>query len=445
VSGEAKATRPYLAQYGEMSKSAPAATPWLGRIREAAVARFAELGFPTTRQEEWKYTSVEPIARTAFARATAGAGGWKAAEVDRLLAGGRPAVLAVFVNGRYAAELSSPQAGAAGVRVGSLRQFLAQDAERLEAHLARHAAVEQNPFAALNTAFIEDGAYVEIPPRQEFEEPIHLLFLADAGVGPIVAHPRVLVVAGQSSQATVIETYAGRERTAYFTNSVTEVIAGPDSRLDHYRVQREGEEALHVATQQFHIGRDAALSTHSIALGGALVRNDVNAVLDGEGASCTLNGLFLARRTQHVDNQTRIEHARPHGSSRELYKGILAGRARGAFNGRIVVRPDAQKTDAKQTNKNILLSSEALMDSNPQLEIYADDVKCTHGSTTGQVDEEAVFYLRSRGVDRASARSLLVYAFAGDIIDRVKVEPLRRRLDAELHEWLPAAALGEAA
>jgi Fe-S cluster assembly protein SufD len=446
ASGVDERTRPYVAQYGELAGRAAAAAPWLGRIREAALARFTELGFPTPRQEEWKYTSVEPIARTSFARAPEGSGSWTAADVERLLAEERPALLAVFVNGRFVAGLSRATPGVAGARVGSLREMLERDPGRLEEHLARYASFERHPFAALNTAFIEDGAYVEIPPRQVIAEPIHLLFLADGGPAPTVSHPRVLVVAGQSSQATIVETYAGGDRAAYFTNSVSEVIAGPDSRLDHYRLQREGAEAFHVAVQQFYIGRDADLSTHSIALGGALVRNNVHAVLDGEGANCTLNGLFLRRDAQHIDNQTRIEHVRPHGSSRELYKGILAGRARGAFNGRIVVRPGAQKTDAKQTNKNILLSSEALMDSNPQLEIYADDVKCTHGSTTGQVDEEAVFYLRSRGIDWASARAVLVYAFAGDIIQRVRVEPLRRRLDADLHAWLPAAvALGEAA
>jgi Fe-S cluster assembly protein SufD len=303
----------------------------------------------------------------------------------------------------------------------------------VEKHLAQYADVSKEVFAALNTAFLSDGAFVYLPKGTVLENPIHLLFVSTGESSrPSVSHPRTLVVAEASSQAQIIESYAGFGPGVYFTNAITEVVAGEDATIDHYKLQREGLDAFHIGTVQLQLERSANISTQSISLGGALVRNHVNAVLNGEGAEATLNGFYLVNGTQHVDNHTSIDHAKPHCTSHELYKGILDGRARGVFNGRIIVRPDAQKTDSKQTNKNLILSEEALVNTNPQLEIYADDVKCTHGATIGQLDSDALFYLRSRGIDLVSAKHLLTYAFAGDFIHRLKIEPLRTELEKTL-------------
>jgi Fe-S cluster assembly protein SufD len=265
------------------------------------------------------------------------------------------------------------------------------------------------------------------------DAPIYLTFVSMAGSEPAVSHPRNLIVAGPSSQATIIETYLGGGDQAYFTNAVTELAAGDNTAIDHYKLQIEGEHAFHVATLQVQMGRDAGFSSHSLSFGGALVRNDVNAVLS-EGSECTLNGLYLAGGEQHIDNHTSIDHAKPHGASHELYKGILDGKSSAVFNGKILVRKDAQKTDAKQTNK--VLSEEAVINTKPELQIHADDVRCTHGATIGQLDAEGIFYLQSRGIGLADARNLLITAFARDIVDRIKVAPLREQLEQILLEKL---------
>ena len=284
---------------------------------------------------------------------------------------------------------------------------------------------------------MEDGAFVYIPKAKVLEEPIHLLFVSTARGKPTVSYPRNLIIVGYSSQATIVESYVGLENDLYFTNVVTEIVGGENALIAHYKLQWESKEAFHIATVEAHLDRSSNFSSHSIDLGGALVRNDVNAVLDGEGIDCTLDGLYIVTGQQHVDNHTRIDHVKPHCISRELYKGVLDGKARGVFNGKIYVHKLAQKTDAKQTNKNLLLSEDAVIDTKPQLEIFADDVKCTHGSTVGQLDQDAIFYLRSRGLGREAARGLLTYAFAGEMISRIRVEPIRRKLSEILLTGLP--------
>jgi Fe-S cluster assembly protein SufD len=302
----------------------------------------------------------------------------------------------------------------------------------MEPHLARHANLENQPFVALNTAFLADGAFVFLPRNAVVEEPIHLLFVSTGAAAPTVSHPRALLVAGENSRATIVESYSGQNDGIYFTNAVTEAVLGENAVIDHYKLNRESEQAYHLATMQVQLERSANFSSHSVTLGGGIVRNDVNAYLGGEGITCTLNGVYLANGRRLVDNHTTIDHAMPHCESHEFYKGILDDRAHGVFNGKIYVRQDAQKTDAKQTNQTLLLSKEATINTKPQLEIFADDVKCTHGATVGQLSEEAVFYLRSRGIGAAEARALLIYAFASDIVSRIKVEPLREQLDAVL-------------
>ena len=437
----AQETDLYRADFEALAARRASAEPgWLARRREEAMGRFEKRGFPTTRDEEWRFTSVAPIARTAFRRAVPGPGvRGRAADVAALsldhVFDGRQIV---FVDGRHAPGLSSIEAED-GLEIRSLADVLARQPDRLEPHLGRLAGGRSSSFADLNAAFVEDGAFVSIPPGLVTDRPIHLVFLSSgAGIpDPVVSHPRTLVLAGRASQATIVESYAGVPGAAYFTNAVTEIAVEDGAVVDHYKLQRESEAAFHVATTAVVQARSSRFSSHSFALGAGLARNDVRQLFAGEGGECVLNGLFAVAGDQHTDSHTFIDHAHPHCTSRELYRGILDGRARGVFVGRILVREGAQKTDAHRTNKNLLLSQEALVDSVPQLEILASDVKCKHGSTTGQLDPSALFYLRSRGIPEAAARGMLVSAFAGDVTGRVRVPALRAGLERHLRERLP--------
>ena len=341
-----------------------------------------------------------------------------------------------MVNGCFAPQLSSCGALPAGVEAGGLSEAIDRDPTLVERYLTRLAPYEDQPFTALNTAFLRDGAFLQIAANAVIEQPIHLLFVATAHQKATVHHPRVLIVAGENSQARIVESYAGLRDAPYFTNAVTEIVAGPNAVIDHYKLLRESLQAFHIASMHISLGRSSSFSSHSITLGGALVRNDVNALLNGEGIDCTLNGLYVVNGRRLIDNHTMVDHAKPHCSSHELYKGILDDNAQAVFNGKIVVQPDAQKTDAKQTNKALLLSEHAQINTTPQLEIFADDVRCTHGATVGQLDHEAMFYLRSRGLSQARARNVLIHAFASDILDRIKIAPIRAHLDRVLLEQL---------
>jgi len=401
----------------EFTAQEPGAS-WVQPLRDAAFHRFAELGFPTSKNEEWRFTSVAPIARGVFRAAPP-------VELDvDAVAPFATGIRLVFVNGVL---MGRPSSLPKGVHVGPVN-------ENAQTHLGKYAPFDQNAFVALNTALLNTGAYVQVARGTVFEEPIHLIYLT-VGSEPVMhlphTQPRSLLVVGANAQCTVVETYLGTQH--YFTNAVTEIVAGEGAVVDHYKVQLEAPGAFHIATMQANLGRSANFSSHSIALGGALVRNDANATLS-EGAEATINGLYVVTGKQHIDNHTEIDHAKPHGTSHELYKGILDDRATAVFNGRIIVRKDAQKTDSKQTNKNLVLSDEAVINTKPELQIFADDVRCTHGATIGQLDEEAMFYLRSRGVGRDQARNLLTYAFAQDILDRIKVAPVRDRLEKVLFD-----------
>jgi Fe-S cluster assembly protein SufD len=423
----------YLADFERLEPNGAAGEPsWVRDIRRLAIARFAELGFPTPRHEEWKYTSVAPIARVPFMVTEGDPDGSGVEALVRATVPQAARARLVFVNGRYSAEFSTLRSHPGGLTAESLGAALDGDAGSLEPHLARYAGYREHPFVALNTAFVKDGAFVLVPKGAVVEEPIYLVFLSTSGGQPRVSHPRTLVVLEDGSQATVVEMHVGAAAQVYFTNAVTEIAAGQNAVLRYYKVQQESLGAFHVATIQAYLARSSGFSSVSFDLGGALVRNDVNAVLDGEGVDCSLDGLYAAAAQQHVDNHTRIDHVKPNCSSRELYKGILDGKSRGVFNGKIFVHRNAVKTDAKQANKNLLLSEDAVINTKPQLEIYADDVRCTHGSTIGQLDQDAVFYLRSRGIDLATARDLLTYAFASEMIHRVTVEPVRAQLEGLL-------------
>ncbi|HXF95664.1 MAG TPA: Fe-S cluster assembly protein SufD [Gemmatimonadales bacterium] len=422
---------PYLAAYRAFAANGASRAPaWLRELHEAGITRFGELGFPSTKQEEWRFTSVAPLAETPFELARpAPAAVPELRDIEPFLLGEAAPHRLVFVNGRFSERLSRLEGFPAGVRVASLAAALAHEPELVRAHLGRYAGYADHPFRALNTAFIADGALVYVPRGLALEEPVQVLYLAVPEAGPFVVHPRNLVVVEPGGRVAVVETYASAGEGVYWTNAVTEIAVGDGARADCYRVQRESERAYHVATTHAHQGRDSTVNLHVVAFGGALARHDLRLVLDGENGFGILNGLYLLRGRQHVDHHTVIDHARPHCESHEYFNGVLDGAARGVFNGRIIVRPGAQRTDSKQTNHNLLLSGEAHADSQPQLEIYADDVKCTHGSTTGPLDERQLFYVKSRGLDPAEARRLLTYGFAAEILARMEVAPLRRQLD----------------
>ena len=424
----------YIAEAERLAADRARSDPaWLTRVRRDALERFDRLGFPTTRDEEWRFTSVAPIATEGFVLGHNGASGVTASDLLPFEWPGHTATMLVFVNGRSLPAGSSPR----GAQVLALTRAVSEGVPELESHLTRVAAAARHAFTALNTAFLADGAFIHVPDNTVVEAPIHLLFLSVGEGAKTMAHPRVLVAVGKNSQATVVESYRALGADRYFTNAVTEIAAGNNATVHHYKVQDESPAAFHVGGMYLRAARDATLSCHSIALGGALVRNEVNVVLDGEGCVCTLNGVYLSDRARLVDNHTTIDHAKPHCASREVYKGILADRARAVFNGKIIVRPDAQKTDAKQTSKALLLSEDAQINTKPQLEIFANDVKCTHGAAVGQMDDEAIFYLRARGLDERQARRMLVRAFAGDILNRVRIAPLRERIEEALVAQLP--------
>ncbi|MHC4710411.1 MAG: Fe-S cluster assembly protein SufD [Planctomycetota bacterium] len=429
----------YAADFERFIHSPGGAT--LEATRRAAFERFTTLGFPTTKHEEWRFTNVTPIAKTAFAQAGPDGPAVRASDLDRVEPVPRDWTRFVFINGHHADELSVRRGLPEAVTAGGLAGAMAGGSRAAERHLTRHASYEAHPFTALNTAFMADGALIHVPAGTILTHPIDLLFVSTGGPDPLVAHPRNLIVVEPGSQVTIIERYAGLGGGPSLTNAVTEVVAGENAVIDYYKVGREATQAYHIGAMHIHQARNSTVSCHTVTIGGALVRNDITTVLDGEGGHCTLNGLYLVSGRQHVDNHLRVEHAKPHCDSREYFKGILNDQARAVFTGRIVVRKDAQKTDAKQTNMNLLLSEDAQVDTKPQLEILADDVKCTHGATIGQIDEEAIFYLRSRGLDEAMARDLLVFAFAEESLDLIQPVPLRRQLQDELLGRLPQGRL----
>lgn len=413
-----------------LRKSGP---DWLHDLRRSGIDRFKTLGFPSLRDEEWRFTRTRPIADVDFVPAGEGRVPDEATIQARTF-DDTGCLRIVLVNGRVAESHGAKLP--AGVRVTSLAEAVRAHPEGLRTLLNSGIRIDDQRFAALNTAFLADGVYVELEDGAVLEKPIHIVHVADGGDAPHMLHPRLLVRAGRNAEGEIIESYIGAADTQYFTNVVTEIVCGENSSLRHWKVQKESPRAFHVALQHATLAASSRFSTLCVNMGGTLVRNDVHAILDGEGIDARVDGLYLAGGRQHVDNHTFIRHAKPHCHSFELYKGILDGHARGVFNGRIYVDPDAQKTDAKQENNCMLLSDNARINSNPQLEIYADDVRCTHGAAIGKTDETALFYLRSRGIPAATARDIMVYAFASGLLERIDVEPLKVRLEADLFAWL---------
>jgi Fe-S cluster assembly protein SufD len=402
------------------------APAWLKERRDRAASRFAEVGFPTTRNEDWRFTNVTPIAEARYPLAQ---GPFKqaAALVEGVNVPG--AVRLAIVNGEFVPALSDLSTLPKGLRIAGLRDGVRDASDGLEQHLATVFNIDAHPFAALNTSLLDDGVAIFIAKGAAIETPIHIVTVTGADSAAVAAHPRVLVVAGENSQVRIAQTFIGAANSAYFTNSVAEVVVGEGAIVDYYTDQRESENAFHVANLQAHVAAKGVFASHAFLTGAKIMRHDIGIALKGEGADCTMNGVYLADGDRLMDTHTSLDHAMPHCTSHELYKGILAGRSKAVFNGRIIVRIDAQKTDAKQTNRALLLSDEATINSNPQLEIFADDVKCTHGAAVGQLDEEAMFYLQARGLTRIEARDMLLHAFAGEVLEGVKIPALREQIE----------------
>ena len=403
---------------------------WLAPLRKAGLASFADQGFPTLHDEDWRFTNVAPIAALPFQLAgPVAVNGAESAALDAAAFTKLPGQRLVFVNGCFSAKLSTLKPNPAGVQIENLAAALAKDSATVEKYLGKYAHTAKNSFAALNQALFSDGAFIFVPAGVTVAEPVQLIYLSSAKNAGEVILPRNLIIAGANSKLTVVESYLSTTRTAYFTNAVTEILAGDHAVVEHVKLQDEAPEAYHVATIAGEFGRASNVSVHSFALGAKLSRNNIRTKLAGEGLECVLNGLYLTQNEQLADHHMIVEHAQPHCASHEYFNGILDDKSKGVFHGRILVQEIAQKTDAKQTNKNLLLSDDATADTKPQLEIYADDVKCTHGATIGQLNQESIFYLRTRGIDTDTARRMLIHAFAGEIIERIQCEPAREVID----------------
>ena len=436
ISPETRALEPQLAAFEAFEKHVgQASPPWLRTLRTSGISYFAELGFPTPHHEEWRFTNVAPLAQFPFKPVhQLISSGLTREDVEALSMDRLKAHRLVFVDGHFAPQLSQLLSHTTGATLGSLAAAIQERPALVEKHLGRSVHHDENALTALNTAFLQDGAFLHIPARAVLEAPIHLLFIAtQAGT---VNQPRNVIIAEEQSEVRVIEDYLSVAGSAYFTNAVTEIYAGENTSVEHIKIQRENRAAFHIATIEAQQQRDSRVRSHSISLGARIARNDIHLRFAGEGCDSLLNGLYIAGGEQLVDHHTVADHAQPHCNSHEFYHGILAGKARGVFNGKIFVRKDAQKTDAKQTNKNLLLGNQATINTKPQLEIFADDVKCTHGATVGQLDDEAIFYLRSRGIGEALARQMLIKAFAGGVLERMSVESVRTVLDEVLSERL---------
>ena len=408
---------------------------WVTALRCEAISGFAELGFPTLSDEEWRFTNLEALRRGSFSIAGNGVSGVSRKSVDSYGFPGLECLRLVFVNGRFASSLSDTADVGEGILVKSLSEAVSEQGDLVKDHLARYADYEKDAFISLNTSYFEDGAFVYVPDGTVFEKPVHVLHVSTDEERPLFINPRNLIIVGQSSAAKVVEHYVSASQNVYFSNSVTEVVCGENANLEHYRLEFESRKAFNFSTLRVNQQKNSNITSHSILCGGAIVRNNVHPVLAGEGCNSDIYGLFMSEGRQHMDNFMRVEHASPHCDSRQFYNGVLDGRSKGVFHGRILVHEGAEKTDAKQTNRNLLLSDTAQIDTKPQLEIYNDDVKCTHGATIGQMDEEALFYLRSRGVPMRQAKIIMLRAFTGETLEHMFIDPVREALESVVMEW----------
>ncbi len=402
-------------------------------LRKEAIEGFAKLNFPTTRDEEWRFTNISPILRFNF-KPSLKIKKITKSTVEKFLFKELNCHLLVFINGHFAKEFSRTNNLPKGVVAGNINREISNGSELVGRHLGKYANHKEQIFTALSTAFTKDGAFIYVPDDKIIEEPIHILFITDTNGEQLLTQPRNLYIAGKNSQVTILEHYASVNEGLYFTNVVTEVVAGENSIVDHIKLQEESVKSFHISRTEIDQERSSNFASHSISLGGEITRNDFNSRFNGQGGECTLNGLYLLNGNQLYDTHTMIDHANPYCNSHEHYKGILDGQSRGVFNGKIMVRRDAQKTNAFQENNNIILSSDALVNTKPQLEIFADDVKCSHGATIGQLDADSMFYLKARGIGEEKARTILIHAFASDVVRTVKIEALRNYFEKILND-----------
>ncbi len=411
---------------------------WLKLLRQNAWSQFGKIGFPTTQNENWKYTSLKPLKETAFKLAdfNSDLSSSTKFQLENFIFENKNNARLTFVNGFFAPHLSSVQYLPKDVKIGSLEEALKTTPELVEPYLSKSTDFNQQPFVALNSSFLREGAFLYIPKNNLIRNSIELVFLTNSSQEPIFSHPRNLIVIEEGSEVSIIENYASLNSHLYFTNAVTEIVLKEKATLSHYKIQRESEAAFHISNLHVHQEAKSKFNSHSISLGGKLVRNDLTTTLNAEGSECLLNGLYLGKNSQHIDTQTTIDHLKPHCSSTEFYKGILDQQAESVFNGKIIVRPNASKTVARQMNKNLLLSKEAIINTKPLLEIYNNDVKCNHGATIGRLDENQLFYLRSRGIDESYSKQLLTYAFASDLVEQIKISNLRNKLKDTLFALL---------
>lgn len=403
-------------------------TPEIHRIREDALKNFSELSFPTLKDEEWRYTNIAPLMKHNFSLPLEDV---KISDemVNKFSFDSMKTNLIVFINGKYSEENSELLDLPEGTIIGSVSEAVKNNSELVNKHFSKYANYNNQIFTALSTAYTKDGAFVYVPEGKIIDAPIHILFITTASDDKLIIQPRNLFIAGKNSQVSIIEHYVSETDNIFFTNAVTEIVVGDNANVDHYKLQEESKNAFHIARIEIDQEKSSNFTSHSISTGGAITRNDNNARFNNEGGECTLNGLFLLEDKQLFDAHTLIDHANPNCNSHEHYKGILDDNARGVFNGKVFVREDAQKTNAFQQNNNILLSDNALVNTKPQLEIFADDVKCSHGATIGQLDEDARFYLKSRGIGEKAANSILIHAFASDVIKSIKIESIKDYLE----------------
>jgi Fe-S cluster assembly protein SufD len=401
----------------------------LHQLRKRALRSFQDLGYPTTKHEEWKYTNVSSLINYNFEISdsySSGKIGQK--NIKKFQFNGLADRCLVFVNGHFSSGLSNTKGITENIEILSLKKVIDKNPELLSSHFAKYVSIDDQSFISLNTAFIQDGIYINIAEGICLEKPVQLLYLSVPEAKPKASFPRNLIIAGRSSEIKLIETYAAIKEGIYFTDAVSEIVLHENSKVERIKIQIESDQAYHIAALQAVQERDSRFIDHNISLGGALTRNDISSKFNGENGFCELYGMYSGNHKQHIDNHTTIDHATPRCESHELYKGILDEDAEGVFNGKIFVRPDAQKTNAIQSNNCILLSDQATIDTKPQLEIFADDVKCTHGATVGQLNEDAYFYMRARGIDKSNARKLLIYAFASEVVDKITFNPVREKV-----------------
>ena len=426
----------YLQGFADFEKTAPGNDlDWLKTLRQDAIQKFQDLGFPTLKDEDWRFTNLAPISRSSFSILENGVSKISSSDLAPYQFEDETITELVFVNGHYSSELSKITELPNGVIVKSLAEAIESDQGILKDNLAKYADYSEEAFTALNTAFMSDGGFVYIPKGTIVETPIHLLYISTGSDKPSITNPRNLIIAEDNAQANVVEHYASLTDDVYLSNVVTEIVVGENTTIGHYLIELESKKAFNISTLRVQQARSSNIKSHSVLIGGSLVRNNVHPVLAGEGCDSLINGLFMPTHRQHIDNYMKVEHASPHCDSRQLYNGVLDGRSRGVFHGRIIVHEDAQKTDAKQTNRNLLLSDNAQIDTKPQLEIYADDVKCTHGATIGQIDENALFYLRSRGISHEAAREIIMNAFTNESLDNMDIEPVRNYCANLVADW----------